>query len=125
MTDDVLPKLEHAFVIDATVDEACAYSKIAESTFYKWQRNNPLFSEWIAELRLKPVLKARQTIINALSRPEHARWYLERKRKVEFGPKQEIEHTGTIKAESRPIAGLDEIKRRYEAEVVTYLSITP
>lgn len=74
MTDEVLQKLEYAFAIDSTVEEACAYSDIAESTFYEWQRNNPLFSERIATLRLKPILKARQTLINALGRPEHAKW---------------------------------------------------
>ena len=66
MTDEVLQKLEYAFAIDSTVEEACAYAEIAESTFYEWQKKNTLFSERIDRLRQQPILKARQTVVTAL-----------------------------------------------------------
>lgn len=44
------------------------------------------------QLRDKPVLKARATVVAALHTPEVAKWYLERRRKDEFTSRQE--HTG-------------------------------
>ena len=96
VTPEVLLKLEQAFAIDCTVEEACSYADISQSTFFLYQQNNPEFSERIAELRQRPVLKARQTVVTALSDPSHAFKYLERKRKKEFGANIEVSGGLTI-----------------------------
>lgn len=90
MTEAVLLKLEQAFAIDSTVEEACSYADISRDAFYDYIKKNPKFSDRIADLRQRPILLARQTIVSGLNSPEHARWYLERKRKKEFSSRTEL-----------------------------------
>lgn len=92
MTPEAIVKLEHAFAIDATVEEACSYAEVSRDAFYDYLKKKPEFSDRIADLRNRPILKARQTIVQALSQPQHAEWYLTRKRKKEFA--ERIEQTG-------------------------------
>lgn len=92
MTDEVVMKLEQAFAIDASVEEACSYADISRNTFYEWLKRNPEYQDRIDELRERPILKARQTIVKSLDNPQHAQWYLTRKKKKEFA--ERIEQTG-------------------------------
>lgn len=92
MTSDVVIKLEQAFAIDATVEEACSYAEISRNTFYEYLKKNPEFQDRIDDLRNRPILKARQTIVKSLDNPNQAQWYLERKKKREFA--QRNEYTG-------------------------------
>lgn len=87
MTSSVLRKLEYAFSIGSSDKEACTYADIAPSTLYEFQKESPQFVERKAMLKLRPVLRARETIMKNLSQPETARWYLERKAAREFNPK--------------------------------------
>lgn len=97
MTESAIAKLEQAFAIDATVEEACSYADISRDSFYDYLKRNPKFSDRIADLRNRPVLSARQTLVKAVDKdPEMALKYLERKRKLEFSTKQEVEHSGII-----------------------------
>ncbi len=96
MTDDIVMKLEQAFAIDATVEEACSYADISRNTFYEYLKNNPEYKDRIDELRQRPVLKARQTIVKALETPQYALEYLRRKKKAEFSDKTELEHSGKV-----------------------------
>jgi len=89
MTDDVLQKLESAFAIGASDIEACTYADISTSTLYNYQNENPEFLERKRLLKEKPLLKARQTVVNSLDDPRHAEWYLERKSKGEFSTREE------------------------------------
>lgn len=91
MTPDVIAKLEQVFAIDGTVEEACSYSDISPNSFYDYLKINPEFSKRISQLREKPVLKARQTVVTKLG--EHYTYamdYLKRKKKVEFGDNLDI-----------------------------------
>lgn len=90
MTPDVLHKLEEAFAIGCSDSEACSYADIAMSTLYSYQEKNPSFSERKEQLKEKPILKAKNTIVKALNEPEHAKWYLERKKKNEFAQRSEL-----------------------------------
>ena len=90
MTDETIMKLEQAFAIDATVEEACSYADISRNTFYVWLKENPEYQDRIDELRQRPILKARQTVVKSLETPEGARWYMERKRKNEFAQRSEV-----------------------------------
>lgn len=90
ITADVVAKLEQAFAIDCTVEEACSYADISRDAFYDYLKRNPTFSDRIARLRERPVLAARQTVVKALAQPQHAQWYLQRKRKTEFSERTEV-----------------------------------
>ena len=88
--ESVLQKLEQAFALDCTDEEACAYADIAESTLYNYQVAHPDFLERKRRLKQRPVLKARATVVRALDNAPHAQWYLQRKRKTEFSERQEV-----------------------------------
>jgi len=89
-TPEAILKLEQAFAIDATVTEACSYADVSLNAFYEHLKTHPEFQERIDRLRDKPILKARQTIVQGLDDPENSKWYLERKRKKEFSTRQEL-----------------------------------
>jgi hypothetical protein len=91
ITPDTLHKLEEAFSIDCTVEEASLYAGISPSSYYVWVKNNPKLLERFNTLRNHPPLKARKTIVESLRDPNHAFRYMERKRPEEFMPKQKIE----------------------------------
>jgi len=86
----IVGKLEDAFSIGCTVSEACLYAGINRDTYYRWIKNNKTLSDKFTALLDKPILKARQTIVDNLSTPETAKWYLSRKRKKEFSPRREL-----------------------------------
>jgi len=102
MTPEVLAKLDHAFSIDCSVIEACSYADISQDAFYDYQSKNPQFAERNRMLRQKPILKARNTIVAALNQPQHAQWYIARKRKKEFSERIENTTDITIKEEASP-----------------------
>jgi hypothetical protein len=84
-TPEVIGKLEQAFSIGCSNEEACSYAEINADTFYEWLKLHPEFSERIKRLKEKPFLKARQTIYDSLSGADHAFRFMERKKKKEFG----------------------------------------
>jgi hypothetical protein len=93
LTDDVRQKLEYAFSLDATVDEACFLAEISKQTYYNWIASFPELKERFDALRQSPVLAARSTVVAGIKNdPELALKYLERKRKDEFSPR--VESTG-------------------------------
>lgn len=98
MTPGVISKLEEVFAIGGTDQEACFYADISHETLYKYQRENPSFTERKEALKLRPVLKARQTIVKGLDDPKNAQWYVERKLGKEFGMKQSVDLTSDGKA---------------------------
>ena len=112
-TEEVVKKLEEAFALDCTVSEACLMADISRETYYQHIKKKPELADRFEELRSKPVLKARQTVISSLSTPHDAQWYLERKRKDEFSPRSESvsKVEAEIKVES---AGLVEAVKAFE-----------
>jgi len=104
ITDEVLQKLEQAFSLDCTDEEACIYADISPRTLYNYQDANPEFLQRKKLLKQKLVLKARTVISNSLSENDRdtAKWYLERKRKDEFSTKQEV-----ADVTDRPIINID------------------
>lgn len=85
LTKTVVKKLEEAFVLGASIEEACFYADITKQTYYNWKdENEELFDRFMA-LRLSPVLKARKALVEGLeNNPNLALRYLERKRRDEF-----------------------------------------
>lgn len=86
ITQEVLTKLEMAFSIGATDNEACLFAEISPASLYNYQKENPNFLEKKEQLKLKPILKARQEVVNGIDKnPEFAMKYLEKKARDEFG----------------------------------------
>lgn len=98
MTPEVISKLEEVFAIGGSDAEACFYADISHQTLYKYQNENPEFTERKNALKERPILKARQTIIKNLDDADTAKWFLQRKKKGEFSERQEL--TG---AEGKPL----------------------
>ena len=92
MTPEVIQKLEEAFAWGCTDIEACLWADIATPTLYLYQEKHPEFIERKAALKETPIMKARKSVISALSNdPKLALAYLERRKKDEFSLKTETE----------------------------------
>lgn len=89
-TTEVLQKLEAGFKIGLTDEECCAYADIAMSSLYNYQNQNPDFLDKKDKWKQNPIAKAKNTIFQNLDDPNTAKWYLERKKKDEFGTRTEI-----------------------------------
>lgn len=98
ITPEAILKLEQAFAIDASVEEACAFAGISRAPFYQWLSKNPEYKDRIETLRQQPVLKARNTVVSSLNDVHSAQWYLARKKKSEFA--ERVENTG---ADGKPL----------------------
>lgn len=92
ITDLVLAKLEQAFLMGCTDKEACLYADIVPSTLYRYQEENPEFTERKETLKQNPVMKARGVVLDALGENDihTAHKVIERK----DGTKVKNENTG-------------------------------
>jgi hypothetical protein len=81
----VIGKLEESFAFGATDAEACYYANINTDTLYEYQKSHPEFTERKNRLKQRPLLLARQTVVNAMvNDPALAMKYLEKKTAGEF-----------------------------------------
>ena len=67
ITKQVVAKLEQAFRIRATKEEACTYAGIYRTTLYRHIQENPDFATQIEEWMDHPILAARANIIGAVT----------------------------------------------------------
>ena len=89
---ETIRKLEEAFSLDCTLQEARFYADISSDTYYKLIEDKPNLLKRFEALRNRPVLIARQTVVKACKdNPEMAMKYLERKKKNEFSTRTENE----------------------------------
>lgn len=84
LTPEVLQKIEEAAMMDCTMAEIALFANVSSSSLYNWLESDPSFRERLDKLRQTPILKARGTITKNLHKEDIAKWYLERKKKVEF-----------------------------------------
>lgn len=101
MTDLTVKKLEEAFALGCSDEEACVYADISKQTLYNYQHENRDFLDRKELLKQRPILKARQEVVSGLdSNPFFALKFLERKKKDEFSlrneSKIEIESTFSL-----------------------------
>lgn len=94
LDDDVRRKIEEAAALDASVEEIAFYAGVHRATLHRWIQEDEELRDRIQELRERPILKARQTIANSLDDPNHAKWYLERKRRKEYGANVDLTTDG-------------------------------
>jgi len=66
MTPETLAKLEQAFLMGCTDQEACLFAGIIPSTLYRYQEANPEYCERKDTLKQNPYMKARGVLIDAL-----------------------------------------------------------
>ncbi len=99
MTAEMVKKLEDGFLKGLSDREACLFAGISKQTLYNYQDKHPEFLD--RKNLLKENLKMHAKI-NLAEKIENEKdinlslWYLERKCKDEFSPKQEVEHSGGI-----------------------------
>jgi hypothetical protein len=97
MTQEVVRKLEGAFVYDCSVEEACLYAGISRNTYYEFVKKYPAFQDRIEALRNAPYLVCRKTLIAAAEHDaDLALKILERKRREEFSTRTEVMQTGEV-----------------------------
>lgn len=120
MTEEILNKLRRAFSYGCTDEEACSYAEISHQSLYEYQKAMPDFLSEKRNLKLKPILAARETVVKGLKDLGHARWYMTKKASKEFGDKLNVDHTVTTKvnlnladpAVRDAIRNLDELARK-------------
>lgn len=101
MTPETVKKLDDAFLLGCTDEEACFYAEISKQTLYNYQDANPEYVDRKERLKQNPFFKARQSILSGITdSADIALKFMERKKKDEFGTKQNIEHSGNISIES-------------------------
>lgn len=109
VTPLVVQKLEYAFALGCTDEEACFYADISKQTLYNYQEKNPGFIDRKEALKTRPIFLARETLLKGLQNdPDLALKMLERKRKDEFGLKPTAELNITL---PQPILGSASVKR--------------
>jgi hypothetical protein len=73
--NEVLQKLEDAFLVGATDQEACICADISPSALYEYQKKHPEFLERKQALKNMPTLRAKQTIVSKLGEDvDLAKW---------------------------------------------------
>jgi hypothetical protein len=88
---EVVRKLEEAFALGCSDIEACLYADIGKTAFYKYQDKHPQFAERKEMLKERPILQARDSVIQHMKRDGNlALKFLERKRKSEFALRTEL-----------------------------------
>src|SRR4051812_7276828 len=65
-TPEVIRKLEEAFMIDATVPEACANAGMGKSAYYDECNRNPAFVDKMDRAQQFPFLLAKKAVVQAL-----------------------------------------------------------
>ena len=90
MDDLIVQKLEEAFAWGCSDEEACVYADICKQTLYNFQDKNQEFLDRKVLLKTRPILLARQAVVNNFSRNPHlALKFLERRKRDEFDLKHE------------------------------------
>lgn len=94
----VVAKLEQAFALDATIEEACVYAGISHDTYHKFIKKAPEFGDRFDALKELPVLMLRETVLRrAQIDGDLALKYLKNKRNGEFSERKDVKLTGGIK----------------------------
>jgi len=85
MTENTVNKLEEAFAMGCTDLEACLFADISKKTLYNYQDKNPEFIHRKEQLKQKPFLIARASIMNGMKEdPKLALDYMKNKKSDEF-----------------------------------------
>lgn len=99
VTPKLLAKLDDAFALGHTDEEACLIAGIDPKTLYNYCGEHTDYSSKKELLKQSPKLVARRNIITKLKAGdvELSKWYLERKAKTEFSAKLEVDNEVGVK----------------------------
>lgn len=87
ITPKIVSKLEEAFKIDATVEQACFYAGIGKATYYRALDNRKGFRDEMERAQSYPYMIAKATVMKAMKQGNGAlalRW-LERRESELYG----------------------------------------
>lgn len=94
----IVMKLEQAFSVDATVEEACTYAGISRNTLHQFIKKVPEFQDRIDMLKELPMMVARETITRSMGHDaDLALKYAKNKRNNEFNERKEVKMGGSLK----------------------------
>lgn len=114
ITNEVVGKLEYAFMKGFNISEACDYAAISRDTYYEKLKKSKEFSDRMERAKTNLQRKAKLNLAEAIESGnlDESKYYLERKCKDEFSVKQEINVAGEIN-HSNPFESLttEELKK--------------
>jgi hypothetical protein len=92
MTPEVELALTQFLCDGATNAEACRLANISEDSFYRKYKSDQGFADKMDTAKNETIFKAKKVLKRAIDSGDKqvAGWYLERKAKVEFAPRQEL-----------------------------------
>lgn len=95
---DTVRKLEQAFAMGCTVEEACYISGVSRSAYYKRLEDDIHFMDKMERAKLFMIIQARHTVYKAIQAGDvkTSMWFLERKRRDEFGVNAQHQHVPDI-----------------------------
>ena len=99
LSEEIVSKLEYCAAIRATITETCSYAGIARQTYYRWLEENSELSDRLDDLREKPFITARKTVIDNLSEVPTAFKFLEKVKPEEFADSLNLRHSGYVGGE--------------------------
>lgn len=113
MDQNTLNKLEDAFTYAFNDEQACAYAGISPKTLYNYQEKNPEYVQRKQQLKMRPDMKAKRTIVDALGNIGDA-WKWAERTDPTLKQVTKIEHSGYIESAVDLIAEMsDEEKDAY------------
>ena len=80
---DITRKLEEAFSMDCTIEEACAYAGISDDTYSRERKRDPVFAEKMDRAMQFPFVLAKKTVLQAMKDNDGAlamKWLKNRQR---------------------------------------------
>jgi hypothetical protein len=85
-------KLEYAWALGCSDSEAASFAEVSKFSVCRYLKAHPALSQRKEMLLEMPNFKARKAVIESFEKnPALALQYLERKKKDEFAPKQEVD----------------------------------
>lgn len=91
-TPETVSRLEEIFKVGANDTEACLYANISRDSYYDKLKSDPEFSDRMTAAKDFSILAAKKTLVKAVLEgdKQSAQWLLERRRKEEYAPRQEL-----------------------------------
>ena len=121
MTDNVIRKLDEAFMYGLSDRQACLYAEIPYSTFTSWLEKNEDYRTKKELLKENPKLRAKINVAKSIGNGDlyDSRWLLERTDK-DFNPKTQI---GNIEGETFKTETTTDLSKLSVEELINLESI--
>lgn len=123
MTDDVVRKLDEAFLYGLTDRQACQFAEIPYSTFTSWLERNEEYRTKKEMLKENPKIRAKINVVKSILKGDlyDSKWYLERTDK-EFNPKSQVD-VGNKDGESFKTESTTDLSKLSVEELINLESI--